>query len=352
MDGAPEMTTAAELDALRRLSASIGADPALTQAAGGNTSIKVDGIMWIKASGTWLAHARDRDIFVPIQLDRLREGMADDDPACETCVDYIDQTLNTNRLRPSVETTVHAVMPQRVVVHVHCVETISWAVRTDAEDVLAPMLKSFSWRFVPYARPGIPLARVMKERLKLDDDVVILGNHGLVVAAQSVTATETLLRQVVRALRRSVRSPPAADIVALAQSAQGSAYRLPDDPLIHGVATDPTSLAHASRGSLYPDHVVFLGPGVFVLARDEDLEQGMKRAKAEGLEPRIVLVPGKGVLVHRQSVAAVEPMARCLADVTARIDHDEPVHALSERDVDALVNWDAEKYRQSLARTG
>src|SRR5437588_335727 len=78
-----------------------------------------------------------------------------------------------------------------------------------------------------------------------------------------------------------------------------------------------------------------------------------RRARAEKLgEPRIVLVPGFGVLVHRQAVAAVEPMARCLADVTTRIGPDEPIRALPDGDVDMLVNWDAEKYRQSLARTG
>ena len=33
----------------------------LTQRAG-NTSLKVDGTLWIKASGTWLAHAMERDI--------------------------------------------------------------------------------------------------------------------------------------------------------------------------------------------------------------------------------------------------------------------------------------------------
>jgi rhamnose utilization protein RhaD (predicted bifunctional aldolase and dehydrogenase) len=340
-----------ELNALRRLSASIGADPALTQAAGGNTSVKRDGTMWIKASGTWLAHAGDRDIFVPIVLDRLREGMERDDPACETCVAYIDQALNTNSLRPSVETTVHAAMPQPVVVHVHCVETISWAVRSDAESALAPMLAPFSWAFVPYARPGIPLAQAMKKRLRPDHDVVILGNHGLVVAAHTVAAAEVLLRRVTRALRKNVRPAPAPDLGALSEIARGSAYRLPGDPLIHAVATDPVSLGHARKGSLYPDHVVFLGPGVFVLNDGETLMDALMRTQGEG-EPRVVLVPGKGVLVHHQAVAAVEPMARCLADVTRRIGADEPVRALTDRDVDALVNWDAEKYRQSLARTG
>ena len=46
-----------ELLALRELSSALGADPSRTQGAGGNTSIKRDGAMWIKASGTWLAEA-------------------------------------------------------------------------------------------------------------------------------------------------------------------------------------------------------------------------------------------------------------------------------------------------------
>ena len=47
----------AELQALRILSASVGADPLLVQGAGGNTSLKQAGLLWIKASGTWLMNA-------------------------------------------------------------------------------------------------------------------------------------------------------------------------------------------------------------------------------------------------------------------------------------------------------
>jgi rhamnose utilization protein RhaD (predicted bifunctional aldolase and dehydrogenase) len=38
-----------EFDALRELSAALGVDALRTQGAGGNTSIKRDGVMWIKA---------------------------------------------------------------------------------------------------------------------------------------------------------------------------------------------------------------------------------------------------------------------------------------------------------------
>jgi rhamnose utilization protein RhaD (predicted bifunctional aldolase and dehydrogenase) len=40
-----------ELARLRQLTARIGADPLLTQASTGNSSTKLDGVLWIKASG-------------------------------------------------------------------------------------------------------------------------------------------------------------------------------------------------------------------------------------------------------------------------------------------------------------
>ena len=56
------------LEAIRSLSANLGSDPLLVQAAGGNTSLKTDGVMWIKASGTWLRDALAKDIFVPLDV--------------------------------------------------------------------------------------------------------------------------------------------------------------------------------------------------------------------------------------------------------------------------------------------
>ena len=58
-----------DLGALRTLSARLGRDPDRVQAAGGNTSLKRDGTMWIKASGTWLARAEEEEILVPVRLD-------------------------------------------------------------------------------------------------------------------------------------------------------------------------------------------------------------------------------------------------------------------------------------------
>ncbi len=340
-----------EFAALRDLSAKLGSDPALVQGPGGNTSLKRNGVMWIKASGTWLSQARERPIMVAVDLAPLRAAIDRGDPACESGVEFVVAGQDSTGLRPSIETTMHAALPQPVVLHVHCVETIAWAVRADAEVQLAHRLRGLNWCFVPYVRPGLPLTQLINRRRQVETVVVVLANHGLVVAGQTVAAAAAMLTEVSTRLRRPTHSAPDPDIAGLAMLAGGSIYRLPRMTSAHGVATDPQSLAIAQRGSLYPDHVVFLGPGVFVLRQNETVDAGLRRANQEGRgEPPLILAPGKGVLIRATAPPAVEAMVGCLSDVLSRLSDDEPIRVLSPEDEAALLNWDAERYRKTLAR--
>ncbi|MEQ1951859.1 class II aldolase/adducin family protein [Mesorhizobium yinganensis] len=341
--------SAAEFEALKRLSARVGADPLLVQAAGGNTSIKQGGVLWIKASGTWLMNAERDDIFVPVRLPPLLRAVADIDPAAEKAEAFVVAELNPGGLRPSIETTVHALMPQRAVVHVHCVETISLAVQANAEAVIDERLKGLDWTFVPYRRPGLPLARAIAERRGPATDILVLGNHGLVVAADTVAEAETLLGRVCGLLARTPRAAPEADTGALLRLAAGSDYRLPAQPEAHEAATDLQNCRIAAAGTLYPDHVIFLGEGSAIAGPADTAASVAERAVAEGrAAPVEILFPGKGVLLRRDANAGAEALARCLADVTARVDAD--VRYLTAEDAHQLINWDAEKYRQDLTR--
>ena len=322
-----------ELDKLRALSARVGADPLLVQAAGGNTSLKDDGVMWIKASGTWLKDALAKDIFVPLDHAAIMAALANNDPACESCTAFVRTDLNSTGLRPSIETTVHALMPQRVVVHVHCVNTIAWAIRADAEQRLAEKLADFNWAFIPYARPGLPLAGAIAARIKPGVDVLVLGNHGLAVAADSVEEADALLVRVVAAVNRPVRAAAKPDRAALAKRCAGTSYTPAVMDETHALATDPLALKRGQTLVFYPDHVVFLGIGV---------------ATSFESNPPLAAIPGEGVFIRNDAKPAIEPMGRCLADVMRRVVESDPLVALTDGDVGRLVNWDAEKYRQTL----
>ena len=128
---------------------------------------------------------------------------------------------------------------------------------------------------------------------------------------------------------------------------EGSDYRLPHDLATHAVALDPKSLAIARRGSLYPDHVVFLGPGLV----EASVDGGRLRAPPEGRRPPLMMaLPGLGVVLHRSTSKNAEAMARCLADVAARIPEEAPIRVLTGAEEQELMNWEAEAYRQSIGR--
>jgi rhamnose utilization protein RhaD (predicted bifunctional aldolase and dehydrogenase) len=340
-----------EFEALQLLSARIGADPLLVQGAGGNTSIKQDGVLWIKASGKWLREAGREDMFVPVSVEPLLAALKQHHPDAERAEKFIAPGHDAKGLRPSIETTVHALLPQKIVVHVHCVSTIAYAVQFKAEKLVAPLLRGFPYASIPYRRPGLPLAKAIAERVKPETSVLVLGNHGLVVAAETVAGAAALLDQVCRRLRLEPRESFEPDLPALAQHASGSSYRLPVAPRTHAAAMDPVSCAMAAGGSLYPDHVVFLGAGSVISRPGESAKMIEAAAKDEGAVPPVsILFRGQGILMRGDADRGAEAMAECLAEVTGRIDPHAHVRYLSLAENAELLNWDAEKYRQALNR--
>ncbi len=331
-----DLTPPADLADLRDFSARIGADPLLIQAAGGNTSVKEGGVMWIKASGTLLADALTRDIFVPVDLPAMLAGFEDPEIDADQPAQF---TLGGYTLRPSIETSLHAVLPQRVVIHVHCVNTLSLAIRSDAEAVLTPLLADFDWCLVPYIKPGANLAGQVRARLGPGTDVVVLQNHGLIVAADSVAGAEALLGRVVDAVRQEPVAPAEADAEML-DTLAGPNWTVPEAASpIHQMALAPARTGQATGGSLYPDHVIFCGVGV--TAAEGALPP------AEGA-PVLLLIPGKGVVMRKDASAGAWALARCLSDVLMRVPEDAPLTYLTEAQNAELLDWDAEKYRQSL----
>jgi rhamnose utilization protein RhaD (predicted bifunctional aldolase and dehydrogenase) len=334
-----------EMRDLLELAVRLGRNPSAIQGPGGNISLKREGVMWVKASGTWMAEANTRPILIPVDLAAVLAGLAANDPACETCSAFVRHDLVSSPLRPSIETTLHAVMPQRVVVHVHCVETISIACLRDAPQRLTAPLTGLNWTFVPYIRPGASLGRALAGHLRAGTNVVVLGKHGLVVAADSVAEAERLCAEVSRRLARMPRPAPAADREAL-RRAEGDGYAMADDQEWHAIATDPVRLGAARQGSLYPDHVVFLGPGI-ITAGPHEIAAAAARRAGRAAAPMVV-VPGAGILLHDKASPAARALVRCLADVTGRLASTDVPDPLSVADEAQLLDWDAEKYRQSL----
>ena len=332
------------LTLLRQLSAKLGRNLDLVQAGGGNTSLKDGGTLWVKASGKWLIRAMDEEMFLPIPLAGIFRRLDEDR---EYTGEFI--TADGAALRPSVETSMHAVLPHRVVVHVHSVRTIAWAVREDAPEALRDRLAGLRWEWVPYVHPGLILGKEIRARLNTHPDVLVLGNHGLIVAADDCDSAERLLEDVERRLDCPVRAAPGADLKALAGMVPAG-FRIAPDEEVHALATDPFSIEAAGLGTLYPDQCVYLGPGVAILDADASATPAIERfGHHHGATPRVILVSGQGVLVADDLNRAGRELLISLKRVLERLDTTAKIRPLKPEQVASLMNWDAEKYRIALA---
>ena len=337
------MNMPAELIGLRDVSARIGANMHLVQGAGGNTSIKIADALWVKASGLWLSDAQRDDIFVAVDLAGARQALAN-----QNSVMPVLTNQGPAKLRPSIETSLHALMAHKVVLHVHAVNTIAWAVRTDGDTALSEKLTGLSWAKLPYHRPGLPLSQAIAA-LTADKqpDVLILGNHGLLVGGPDVAAAEALMQIIEQRLQLTPRAATPADIARLEALCAGTDYRPAVSENSHMLATDSHNLAVATAGSLYPDHVVFLGPALPQMPSGMTVPAYIATFQ-DRPAPVAFLVPGAGALVRKDITRAAEAMLECLGLVISRLPIAAPIRYLPQDEEMALLDWDAERYRKQL----
>ncbi|MEM1302480.1 MAG: class II aldolase/adducin family protein, partial [Pseudomonadota bacterium] len=232
-----------------------------------------------------------------------------------------------NTLRPSIETTFHAALDWAVVAHTHSIATIVHAISPEGRAVAQEKLSGLNAVFVPYAKPGLPLTGEILARITHETQVIVLENHGLICCGTTVAEVAALIDEVEARLELPARdiAPP------------------PDGPAPDGfdwaaeswIALDARAMDRATQGSLYPDHVVFLGPALPV--EDHD-----------GTPPAIVQ-PERGVLIRHGATSSQQAMLTCLSDALRRLPPDWSVEAIGADAEAELLNWDAEKYRQALA---
>ena len=318
------------------LSQEIGARPLLVQGPGGNTSVKIDGQMWIKASGTELSEALDKNIFVAVDPAKAMEELdGAGDGSCRSAL--IDPECG---LRPSIETTFHAMFDHRFVFHFHSVATICHAITEEGRAALAGKLSGLQWVSAPYRKPGIPLTKAIREAVGARDiQVVVLNNHGIIIVGDTIDEVRELIAEVERRL----------DLPVLAEGGTGaSASDHPGwkwVPEVAALATDPKLFQRAVSGTYYPDHVVFLGPAMPVLSSAE-----LTQLNPNDFPVPAVLVEGEGVCLKSDAKPAQRAMLDCLYNVLARIPAGWTLLPIGEAAEAELLNWDAEKYRQALAK--
>lgn len=276
------------LDQLVYLSNRIGQEPQLVQPGGGNTSIKLGDELLVKGSGTDL-RTIGRDGFTRLALPALAAlRTADTMPDAEMMRFMAGCMLRPGPV-PSVETPLHSLLPYAVIAHTHDVATMSLTnVRDGVAERLIEDLFGRAIVYVPYVRPGFPLARAVRDvagRLPGETIGLALAHHGLMVWADDARACYARLLRVVNGIedylasKRRARPQPAAlpnadmpvaerrrraeAVLPVVRGVLGSARRVvlhwDDDPALVGALAEPGMRERVRRGMATPEHILRAG---------------------------------------------------------------------------------------------
>lgn len=328
---------------VKEFCARIGADPLLVQGPGGNVSWKDNDALWIKASGKWLAKALDEEIFLPVSLTYLQEAIRNKNFASSPLI------LKDTKLRPSIEMMLHALMPHKVVAHLHAVEALAHLVCKNAETKIVELINdSVKWIFVDYYKPGAELATKVSERLRLvpDTEVIFLKNHGIVIGAPDIYHLDRVLTNITKLLFTRPFLPELSEYdfaIGKNKNSSWSNFNFISDPELNRLSTNSYLISRLQNDwALYPDHVVFLGDRAFVI--DETTAE--YKSEIIDRKPDFIFVKHQGVLERKTVTPAKKAQLRCYYDVLVRQATSEKLESLSEINIREILSWEAEIYRQ------
>ncbi len=179
-----------ELETLAYRSNLLGADRAVANFGGGNTSTKakekdhagreVD-VLWVKGSGTDLATIRAEQ-FTGLKLDEVLPLEERDEMSDEKMVSYLAACqLRPDMPRGSIETLLHAFVPYPHVDHTHP-DAINMICCAEGGEELAAECFGEEAVWIPYIRPGFTLSKQVGEVVRNNPNVrfILLAKHGLV----------------------------------------------------------------------------------------------------------------------------------------------------------------------------
>ncbi len=193
----------------------LGADPATTNFAGGNTSAKgtvidpVTGapapVMWVKGSGGDLGTLTPRGLAV-LRLDRVRalESVYPGVDREDEMVAALGYCLYGNGgAAPSIDTAMHALIDATHVDHLHPDAGIALATAEDSERITR---EAFGGKvlWVPWRRPGFQLALDIARIQRENRGIIgcILGGHGITAWADSSAECEARSRWIIATAQR------------------------------------------------------------------------------------------------------------------------------------------------------
>jgi len=377
------------LQELINISRYFGANPDFILEGGGNTSVKSDHHLYIKASGVALADIRASG-FVKLErkaLARIRQKEYPSDAQkreAEVLDDILAaRTVGHSNKQPSVETLLHDLLPQRYVVHSHpaLVNALTCARNGRGE---AKSLFGARALWIPSVKPGLTLALTLEKALadyvrlnQTSPQIILLQNHGMVIGADSPEEIKEITRSLIDKIESRITRKPD---YAYAQSACDHERITLIAPVIRTLLLKENGSSicvfHTNReiarlvrsrkdfeplsSAFTPDHIVYSGHRALFIPAASNMESQYQTITAgldayieeNGCNPRVIAVQDLGIFTWGNSKKEADAAFTLFLDATAIAAYTESFGGyqfMTPELITFIREWEAEAFRKSAA---
>ena len=252
----------------------LGANDTLVLHGGGNTSVKIDDILYVKGSG-WDLSSIKKEGFAPVKLKTLLNMAKKTDLSDSDMVRQQREAMtNQEAPNPSVEAILHALIPFKFVDHTHADAIVTLSNSQNGKAIIKELYSNFL--IVDYIMPGFELAHAVYEQTKDKNwskiEGIILHHHGIFTfdndakksyekMIDAVTLAEAYLdTHAALTLPTNLKKEPidTKHFTSLISEAKGYEVSLKIDQsvLARLYASQAELKNFASRGVLTPEHII------------------------------------------------------------------------------------------------
>lgn len=323
----------------------LGKNKDLVLHGGGNTSVKIDGVLYVKGSG-WNLDTIEKEGFSPVDLATLiemasRENLSDTQMVKEQRAAMSDQSFPN----PSIEAILHAIIPFTFVDHTHADAVVTISNTPNGKEIIEELYGK-NMVVIDYVMPGFELARhIYLQTLDLhwkNIEGIILLNHGVFTFDNDakkayekmiaiVTKAEDYLQKNVTFLSNISKGNIDVEIIRSLVHEVGVLRGCDIFPIVldsdqaKALSTRPNLERLIKQGELTPEHVIRIKP--FPAIINTDSAKGIEIFKTEyqnyfdknsnpnhiclDLVPRYAIVKGLGAV----ALGKDEKESRIIADI-------------------------------------
>lgn len=332
-----------KLEELKKISFYLGNNKNLTQCAGGNTSLKSINCMVIKSSGMWLKDTYNKNIYSKINTEKIKNKIK----LCKDISENDYDIIGNNKIKVSIETPLHLQLINKFVIHYHPVNLNTILIQKDGFLKLKKLLNINNWIYVKYAKPGNELYKKVGEKLKTKSEkiqVIFLQNHGIVIGADTYKECINKIDYFEKIFQTKdnefeLNTPKIQKYAKLLN------MKTPKYKKINSLATNKISykVCSTKNGILFPDQAVFLGNKMKCITEKEIPSYINSNVK-------FLIIKNIGVLISKNSKVEINEILLFMSKILLKLNNSNNLNYLSKKNINALINWDAEKYRLQLSR--